>query len=224
MQSNQRQRQRQAEPATIATSTRRSLARRAAHRSAGRIVGACVLLVVVALAVMLSGCGATTTKTYTDADFGFSFGYPDNWDIDAVKPADLPEGVSKSIGAFDPNGTTRDDLGLDFVSVDVYEIDPSAGLTIDTLKTEFESWLADAKGFYATMEIVEAIAPAKVGGVDGYKATYTFTDQGIELRTTEYVLLADTAMYDLYLEAGKDKWAGDQEIFNTFLTTFKPGK
>jgi hypothetical protein len=209
MQSNQRPRHTNQQPAE-----------RMASRRAWCVIGPCLLAIVIFLAVMLPGCGP---KSYTDPDYGFSFEFSGDWTLGAVLPSDLEGGVTESVGAFDPEGVMSED-GYDFVSVRVYDITPGAPeVTAESLQTEFESWLTDAQGFYSGMQIVEPITAAKVGGLDGYKATFTFTDQGVALRTTEYVLLSDTVMYDLFLQSAEETWAANQEIFAGFLSSFKPG-
>lgn len=224
MHRNQGQSRHQSGPAPSAMAAVRPTAVRRRSGLMRHIARLCLMAVVAALALMLSACGSKVPITYTDPDYGFSFQYPGSWKIDESAPSELPMGVSKSVGAFNPDGTGVDDVGFDFVSADLYDIDKNGtGITPATLKTDFEGWLEDMKTSDSTMQIVEAPTPATIGGMTGYKATYTFTQQDKKLRSTEYVLLGNAIMYDLYLEAGEDNWAGDQEIFAAFLASFKPG-
>ena len=182
------------------------------------------LLVVVTLAVMVAGCGSSDPKTYHNPEYEFSFQYPGNWRLLELEPGDLPEGVSSSVGAWDPRGSGNEaELAFDFISVDVLEFGADSGVSADTLQQEFARWLADAGSSDSSFAVAEDPAPATVGGLDGYQATYTYADDGTEVRCTEYWLLTDDLMYDLYTSASGDHWAENRAVFDAFLASFKLG-
>jgi len=181
-----------------------------------------VLLVAVAVvAVLLSGC--SNVKTYSDPDYGFSFQYPKAWDLKDTEPDKLPAGVSKSVGAMDQAGSGTEDYALDFVSVDIYNLGPDSGLTTETIQSEFEVWLEEAGSTDSTFRVADAPTAVTVGGLEGYKATYTYTDGDFQVRCTEYWLLKGEVMYDLYTQATEDNWADNQKTFDAFVSSFKPG-
>ncbi len=182
------------------------------------------LLVVATLAATLAGCGSSDPKTYLDRGYDFSFEYPGNWRLLELEPGDLPEGVSSSVGAWDPRGSgNKAELAFDFISVDVLEFGADSGVSADTLKEEFERWLADAGSSDSSFAVADDPTPATVGGLDGYQATYTYTDDGTNVRCTEYWLLTGDLMYDLYTSASEDHWDENQVVFDAFLDSFKLG-
>jgi hypothetical protein len=180
------------------------------------------LLVLGSLAVSVAACGESGPKTYSDPDYGFSFQYPGDWRLLEVQPADLPEAVSRSVGALDPKGSgTDDDFALDFVSVDVFEFGPESGVSADTLQAKFASWLATTGSADLSFAVAEDPAPVKIGGLEGYQATYTYNDSGIDVRVTEYWLLSGDVLYDLYTSASEASWESNQATFEAFLDGFK---
>ena len=193
------------------------------HRLIRRAFGVALLLVVT-LAGMFAGCSSSDPKTYLSPEYDFSFQYPGNWRLLELEPGDLPEGVSSSVGAWDPRGSGNEaELAFDFISVDVLEFGADSGVSADTLQQEFARWLADAGSSDSSFAVAEDPAPATVGGLDGYQATYTYADDGTEVRCTEYWLLTDDLMYDLYTSASGDHWAENRAVFDAFLASFKLG-
>jgi hypothetical protein len=181
-------------------------------------------LLAAILALALAGCGSSGPKTYLSPDYGFSFDYAGKWRLLELAPADLPEGVSSSVGAWDPRGSGNEaELALDFISVDVLEFGPDSGVSADTLQGEFERWLADAGSSDSSFAVAEEPSSTTIGGLDGYRATYTYTDDGIPVRCTEYWLLTGDLMYDLYTSASEEHWQENQAAFDSFLASFKPG-
>ncbi len=186
-----------------------------------RASGLVLVVAVAVFAVLLSGCNST--KTYSDPDYGFSFQYPGAWKLVVTQPDDLPTGVSKSVGALDQAGSGANNYGLDFVSVDIYAAGPDSGLAADTIQSEFEAWLEEAGSGDSTFRVAAAPTAVTVGGLQGFEATYTYTDGDFEVRCTEYWLLKGEVMYDLYTQATEDNWTDNQKTFDAFLMSFKSG-
>jgi hypothetical protein len=192
-----------------------------AQRRTRLVVGLSLLVVLVALAVVLSGCGGKLV-TYTDADYGFSFQYNDSWTFKDVAAADLPLNASKSVGVFDPAGSDAgNELTFDYLSVDVYEIDATLALTEADLMTEFNSYLEQITADDSTAKVTEEPASTAVNGLPAIKATYTYTQNDLTVRTSEYWLLGDAGiLYNLYTSSSDKNWDGNATVFSTFLNSF----
>lgn len=178
-------------------------------------------LLVGFMASAIAACGNAGPKTYSDPEYGFSFQYPSGWRIMEVEPSDLPEMVSQSVGAWDPRGSGNEaGMALDFVSVDVFELGTDSGVSTDTLQEEFERWLATTGFSDSTFSVVQDPVTVTVGELDGYQATYTYSENGIDVRVTEYWLLSDDVLYDLYTSASEDHWEVNSAEFAAFLDSF----
>lgn len=198
--------------------------RKSPHRM--RLRGLFVVIALVTIALVVCSCGsgsssAADSSTYTDSQFGFSFDYPSDWQIDATG-ADPSSGVSASVGAFDPFGSGVDEVGYDQMVVDIYEIPEGESFTLDDVEAELQSWLDYAEGVEETFEVVEPVTATTVGGLQGYMATMVYTDTGIEMRSTEYWLLGDGIVYNLYTDSSEDNWSDNQDAMQKFIGSFKP--
>jgi hypothetical protein len=188
------------------------------------VVGLSLLVLVVALAVVLSGCGGKLV-TYTDNDFGFSFQYNDSWTLKNVDTADLPPDLSKSVRVFDPTGSsTGNDLTFDYISVDVYEVDPTLELTETEAKAQFTSYLDQIVADDSTATVIEDPSSVTVNGLPAIKATYSYAQKDLTVRTSEYWLAGDSGVLLMLYTSSSDKnWNGNSKVFTTFLNSFSIG-
>lgn len=188
------------------------------------------ILVVVALAAGACGSSGDSngsgTKTYTDADYGFSFEYPVDWQLQEGDSSDVTAGGSatKSVGVFDPEGAVADDTYIDLAQVSIYELN----LTVDEsmmpeIQAEVEQVLASLESQATDMETVEALSETKVGEAPGFKATYSFSKNGAPVTSTLYFLFSGDIEYQLTLQAASENWEANAPIFEAMVASFEPG-
>lgn len=188
------------------------------------------ILVVVALAAGACGSSGDSngsgTKTYTDADYGFSFEYPADWQLQEGDSSDVTAGGSatKSVGVFDPEGAVADDTYIDLAQVSIYELN----LTVDEsmmpeIQAEVEQVLASLESQATDMETVEALSETKVGEAPGFKATYSFSKNGAPVTSTLYFLFSGDIEYQLTLQAASENWEANAPIFEAMVASFEPG-
>lgn len=170
--------------------------------------------------------GQTEFKTYTDSHYGFSFDYPSGWQLTATGVTTVGVGAEPTaqVIAIDPKGAMADGIGLDLVTVRVYELDQ----TIDEsmLPSILEYLQATVAGLQAqdpSVQIERSLEETSVGGVKGYQLTTTLEwSDGTPLRDTSYYLFAGELEYELIVQATTANWEKNQDEFAAFLASFKP--
>lgn len=189
------------------------------------VVLACVLL---SAAVLVGACGsaATGVKTYTDADYGYSFEYPAGWKLQKDDSAEISAGGDAvgNVGVYDPKGAVAQGSAIDLAQVSVYKLT----VTIDDsmmplLKTEVESVLAGLESQASDIKTVEALAETTAGGMSGFKVTYSFTKNAAPAISTMYFLFSGAMEYQVTVQAAEENWSADKPVFDALLASFKPG-
>jgi hypothetical protein len=195
-----------------------------ASRRTRLAVGLTLLVALIAVASVLSGCGGKVVS-YTDSDFGFSFQYNDSWTFRTLAASELTTGVSRAVEVFDPTGSDAgDNSTYDSMRVEVIELDPAVGVTMDMITTDLKSYLEAFKSADASLKVTEAPTATTIGGMPCMKATYTFTTKGTDVRCTEYWILGPNDLaYSLYTQSSVKNWDGNVKLFDTFVSSFKSG-
>ena len=124
------------------------------------------------------GLAAGDVKTYTDANYGYSFDYPDGWEVQEGDSAEVTAGGSAagSVGVYDPDGAVADKTYIDLAQVSVYKLSVAIDSSMmPQIKTEVEAVLGSLESQAADMKTVESLSETTVGGMSGYKATYSFS-------------------------------------------------
>jgi hypothetical protein len=185
----------------------------------------CVLL---SAAVLVGACGSTASgvKTYTDADYHYSFDYPAGWEVQKGSSADVTAGgnAAGSVGVYNPKGAVAEGSAIDLAQVMVYKLN----VTIDDsmmpqVKTEVESVLASIESQASDMKVVEALAETTVAGMSGFKVTYSFNKNGAPAVSTMYFLFSGAVEYQVTVQAAEKNWSADKLVFEALLASFKPG-
>jgi PsbP-like protein len=190
----------------------------------------CVLLLTALVAGACGSDGGTTNggtvKTYTDPEYGFSFDYPADWKLQEGESSEVTAGGSptKSVGVFDPEGAVADDTYIDLAQTSVYELN----VTVDEsmmpdIQAEVEQVLASLESQATDLETTEALSEAEVGGVPGFKVTYTFTKGSEPVTSTLYFLFNGSIEYQLTLQAATKNWEANAPVFEALVSSFKPG-
>lgn len=195
-----------------------------------------VLLALLVAAFVLPACGSSSgssstsagtggTKTYTDADYGYSFEYPESWKIQEETSVDVSAGGTSTggVGVFNPTGAKAGDTYIDLMLVSVYKLN----VTVDDsllpqLKSEIASVLKSLESQGTGMRVEKPLAETAAAGMKGYNVTYSFTKDGVPCTSTLYFLFDGNMEYQLTTQASNENWAADQPIFDTMIASFKP--
>jgi len=195
---------------------------------------------LLAAAVALAACGSSgatpgdtenggtggAVKTYTDSGYGYSFQYPEGWELQEGDRSEVTAGGSAvgSVGVFDPEGAMVGDIYIDLAQVSVYELNVTVDDSMmDDIKTEVESILASLESQAVDMKTVDSLSETTVGTMDGYKVTYSFDKDGIPATSTLYFLFSGNREYQVTVQAATENWKADQAIFEALVESFKPG-
>jgi hypothetical protein len=181
------------------------------------IAGAFVILGIVWAVVTLTGDDeAVPPKTYVDAEYGFSFQYPGEWDI-TKRAGSIATGGS-SISVVDPKGTKIKKGSVDSATV----VAASEGTTSQPEPTDagVEEALAELKTQFPDAVLAERLHRAVVGGKDGWSWTFTYTQVKVPVKVSFYWLIDGDTAYGVSFKASQDHWEADQAIFRGILTSF----
>mgnify|MGYP001767313898 CR=1 FL=1 len=91
------------------------------------------------------------------------------------------------------------------------------------IKVQVEDMLADLETQGGEWMQVEGLSDAVVGGVDGFRATYTFSTGDTPTTSTFYFLFARDIQYQLTLQAATEDWQDKQAEFDAIVASFEPG-
>lgn len=185
------------------------------------LFAALLLIIIVALAAMLAGCGGGTA-TYVDEDHGYSFSYNDTWDLQETPASALPAGASESVGVFDPQGSDAgNDLTFDYVAVDVYELGTAQIPTFEEMKEGFDFYLGQLEASDDSLWVLDEPSTTVVNGLPALVVTYMYRATDTEIRCSEYRLIDSRGyVFSLYTQSTSANWERNQEVFDTFLSTF----
>jgi hypothetical protein len=211
---------------------------------AGRFAGVTIVLTAIAmLAVLAAGCGGSSTtseaqgqssttagstametKQYTNSDYKFSFSYPATWEMKSDVTTDASSGGGSvfSTGAFDPKGTVLNDILRDGAVVSIYKLN----ITVDDsmmgeLRPEVETVVAEMGKQQEGLKTLEALQETTLGGIPGFKVTYSFPADGVQLVSTLYFLFQRDLEYQVTLQSAETLWDKLGPEFDTVLKSFK---
>lgn len=197
------------------------------------VTAAIVLIVLLSwgTATLSGEIGGLTTqsgdiKTYTDPTYGFSFSYPANWVLQTSgtavdDSANVPPGTAS---VFDPEGSFAGAYAVDTATV-------AANLSgfafkesmLPDLKTSMEAFIADPSGPFATATIIQPLSQTTLGGISGFKVTFSDTMADTQVTVTLYSLFNGTLEYDLAVQTATEEWQDHEATYDTLLSAFKPG-
>ena len=112
---------------------------------------------------------------------------------------------------------------IDLAQVSVYKLSVAIDSSMmPQIKTEVEAVLASLESQAADMKTVESLSETTVGGMTGYKATYSFSKSGAPVTSTLYFLFNGSLEYQLTLQAADENWEAKKPAFATLVASFKP--
>jgi hypothetical protein len=219
---------RKADSAFLGLSSRASAPARAGHARAWAI-GAAVVVVMAGVGVPTWIVTADSTRTYKDSDYGYSFQYPEDWRLDESSPirgANMAsmDTAADTVCVNDPRGSTAGFYQIDGVEVDVYEL----GIAVDesmmpALKQYMQTSLAQLTSEDPTARLVEDVTETIVGGLSGFRATTSYSSEGVPAMCTIYCLVDDDLEYDIFLQSASSTWDENQGVFDKVVASFTPG-
>jgi hypothetical protein len=202
---------------------------------------AAVALLILLMAFVPAGCGfdfnlscggnENEAQTYTDPDYGYSFQYPGDWKMDESSSAEVTSGTGSSgaVSVFDTDGATAedpsgDDYYVDLFQVSVYELDVAVDESMmPEIKTEMQGLLTDLASQGGGWQMVEDLSQTTVGGMFGYRTSYTFTMDGTPTTCTFFFVFEGNIQYQLTTQAATENWEAKQTEFDAIVASFKPG-
>ena len=187
-----------------------------------------LMLAMVGVAACGSGGGESSSdlKTYTDADYGYSFQYPAGWELKKGGTADVTAGGSavSSVGVYDPKGAVAEDTYIDLAQVSVYKLNVNVDQSMmPDIRAEVEQVLASLESQSPDMKTVERLSETNVGGMPGFQVTYSFTKNGAPTTSTLYFLFKDNLEYQVTVQAATQNWQAKQAVFKALVASFRPG-
>ena len=192
-----------------------------------RVMVATLLLLGVTVALGACDSDASGIKTYTDPDYGYSFEYPAGWVLNKSDTASVGSGgdAASSVQVGNPEGARVGDTGLDGLIVRVYELNQAVDESmLPQVKPGVEALIADLLSQDPSWKVEDTLTETNVGGVPGYRATFTFDwDADHPVKSTSYFLFDGTIEYELAVQAATDTWEANQEVFGAFVASFAPG-
>ena len=166
-------------------------------------------------------------ETYTDPDYGYSFEYPAGWVLKKSDPASVGGNgdAASTVQVGDPEGASVGGTGLDGLVVRVYELDQEIDESmLPQVRPEVEGLIGDILSQNPSWEVDEDLTETNVGGVPGFRASFTFDwDADHPVRTASYFLFDGTIEYELVVQAATENWETDQGVFAAFVASFEPG-
>ena len=195
------------------------------------------LLALLLMAAGLAACGSSSggtgttagsadTKTYKDADYGYSFEYPASWEVQAGTSSDVTAGGTSAggVGVFNPQGAKTGSTYIDLMLVSVYKLNTTINdSNLAQVKSEIETVLKSLESQATDMKREKPLTQTTAAGMKGYIVTYSFTKEGAPCTSTLYFLFAGNIEYQLTTQASNDNWAADQPIFDAMIAGFKAG-
>jgi hypothetical protein len=155
---------------------------------------------------------------YTNADYGFSFAYPETW-----KPGRLGEIVTGNEGQVVAQVTFGDprsvDSGLIRSMVIVWAMPliqaPAVPLPA-WLNQQIERW----KTQVPDLQVIAPASSCTINGVSGAKITYAATLGGHPVVAETYMLFSEDLHYQINVQADKKDWQKEKPLFDATALSF----
>lgn len=200
-----------------------------------------VVLLIASLAVILfvsacggqetttvSGAAATATssdfQTYTDPTYGFSFQYPNAWELSDQASVDATGGGSSTsqILAYNPDGAASSDgTYVDLFMVTTYKLNVTiTDDDIPALETELQGLVDGLTGQGTNAEVTSPLEQTELNGLNGYTTMFSFDKEGVPCTSKLYFLFKDDVEYMVTVQAADQNWETDQDIFATMVGSF----
>lgn len=184
-------------------------------------------VVVMATAGFLVWKTVFAPKTYTDAQYGYSFSYPGRWEFLDESGA-LPFTDFAALGGGDVvldlaiagTGDSLDDMAA--LGVCLFDVS-SVPLDQSRFQADLETNLSLAVSQDPSLAIVEPVRAATFGGVPGCRCAVSVTSMGLTVTVTYGLLIDGNLLYALMGFAPESSWSDNRGAFEDFFDSFKPG-
>jgi len=154
------------------------------------------------------GGTVTSTKTYTNDQYGFTITYSDRFTQGPAAEGTGKGGSSVLDVAFaDKNGPVISDRYVNALQTSVYElaraVKPSE---VKQIKGELQNIVDQLMASLSGSTVVEKLSPITVNGVPGYAFKYTYTEGGKELTAATFFLFKGQYEYQITAQAVTSDW------------------
>jgi hypothetical protein len=197
-------------------------------------------LAVAAAALALTACSAsvgtddesdgpsadggttTSTKTYTNEQYGFSITYADRFTQGEPAEGSGAGGSSVLDVAFaDKDGPVIADRYVNAVQTAVYELTrelkPSE---VKGVKSELQGIVDQLMSSLPSGVVVEELSPVEVNGVPGFAFKYTYEEEGQELTAVTFFLFKGKYEYQITAQAVSADWESLKGDLESAVQTF----
>jgi hypothetical protein len=177
------------------------------------------------LAAGQAGQQAQGAGVYTDAQHGYSLTCPSGWQVLKGVVAQGTSGATavSRISVVDPVGTSVGGDYVDLVHVSLYQLSAAVDASMLAVRSQVEAVVADLQRQSSNPQVIEPLTEVTVGAMPGFRATFSFTSDGVSLTNTMYFLFSGNREYQLTLQAATSVWQTKLPTLEAILASFNPG-
>ncbi len=160
-------------------------------------------------------------QTYTDAQFGYSFGYESPYAVvdGATLSAQAGNPADSMVAVMDGSGPQLEGSATNGWMVTAYSLaEPVTSANLATARAELEQNIIPAltkKGYD-----VGPLTAKTVAGSPAFVATATPTAAKDKIRSMLYFVFDGSTQYQIITQASDDTWSSMQPTFDKFLSSF----
>jgi hypothetical protein len=155
-----------------------------------------------------SGGTTTSTRTYTNDQYGFTITYSDKF-----TQGEAAEGTGKGgdsvldIAFADKSGPVVSDRYVNAVQTSVYELTRAVKpAEVPQIKGELQNIVDQLMASLPGSKMVEKLSPVTVNGIPGFAYKYTYTEGGKDLTAATFFLFKDNHEYQITAQAVTADW------------------
>lgn len=175
------------------------------------------LLTLATLVLAATACSASVstggsspggTRTYTNDQYHFSITY----DTVFVQGKSSGGNTSGSGSVFDiafasTSGAKIDGKYIDGIQISVYKLARAVKpAEVPGLKKQFANVVDELLATLPSAKIVQPLQLTAINGVPGFKLSYTFAQQGVDIAAVSYFLVKGQYEYEVTGQASKTEW------------------
>jgi hypothetical protein len=154
------------------------------------------------------GGTTTSTKTYTNDQYGFTITYGDTF-----TQGEAAEGTGKGgdsvldIAFADKSGPVVSDRYVNAIQVSVYELAREVKASeVPQVKGELQNIVDQLMAELPGSKMVEELSPVTVNGIPGFAYKYTYTEGGEDLTAATFFLFKGNHEYQITAQAVTADW------------------
>ncbi len=185
-----------------------------------------ISLAVIAAALALTACSAsvsagddssspaadggttTSTKTYTNDQYGFSITYSDKFTQgEAVAGSGAGGGSVLDVAFADKGGPVISERYVNAVQTSVYELARELKpAEVKQVKSELQGIVDQLMASMPSSTVVEKLSPVKVNGLPGFAFKYTYEEGGKNLTAVTFFLFKGKYEYQITAQSVTSDW------------------